>query len=150
MNARTSRRRLAASFAMGAMALGCTSPAASSGSSAAPEQAADATPAATAAVDAPPPAWLRYETPADAAPADVEALPLSPYRAEKLAEDVEKRTDFVSGVTQHRRAVVVADTFVLGMADPSAPIDAAADAVRRETAFLWRGKLARRLYEGVI
>lgn len=142
--------RLAASIALGAMALGCNAPAASSGSSTlAPEQAADAAPAVTAAADASPPAWLRFETPADAAPPAVEALPLSPYRAEELAEDVAKRTEAVSYFTKPRRTVVVADTFVLGMADASAPLDAAADTVRREIAFLWHGIFARRLYEGV-
>ena len=157
MNARspgdTDALLLAASFAMGAMALGCTSPGASSGSSATRELAADAAPAAAGsaavAVDGTPPAWLRFETPADAAAPDVEALPLSPFRADKLATDVAKRTEVASAITHHRRTVVVADTLVLAMADEAAPIDAAADTVRRETAFLWRGIFARRLYEGV-
>lgn len=139
--------RLVALLLAGLLA-GCQG--ASSESTAAPEQAPDAAPApvASAAVDAPPPAWLRFETPADAAGADVEALPLSPYRAGKLAEDVAERAKAAGGFTS-RRTVVVADTFVLAMADPAAPLDAAADTVRRETAFLWRGKFARRLYEGV-
>jgi hypothetical protein len=120
-------------------------PAASTSAIAAP--AADASASDGSAPEAP--AWLRFETPADAAPADVEALPLSPFRAGKLAEDVAKRDGDASSATQYRRRVIVADTFVLAMADESAPIDAAADVVRRETAFLWRGIMSRRLYEGV-
>ena len=46
--------------------------------------------------------------------------------AEQLAKDVARRDGFASSFTQYRRTVVVADTFVLAMADASAPIDAAA------------------------
>lgn len=144
-------RGVAVFAAVGAMALGCESPAPSSApaasASAIAPPAADASGGDGSAPEGP--AWLRFETPADAAPADVEALPLSPYRAGLLAKDVAARTSSASSLTQYRRTVVVAGTFVLAMADASAPIDAAADVVRRETAFLWRGIFARRLYEGV-
>ncbi len=135
-----------------AMALACESPAPSSAPAASTSAivaalADDASGGDGSAPEAP--AWLRFETPADAAPADVEALPLSLFRADKLATDVAKRTEVASAVTHHRRTAVVADTFVLAMADEAAPIDAAADTVRRETAFLWRGIMARRLYAGV-
>jgi hypothetical protein len=137
--------------AVAAMALGCESPAPSSApaasTSAIAALAADASGGDGSAPEAP--AWLRFETPADAAPAEVEALPLSPFRADRLAKDVVDRAGFASSLTHYRRTVVVAGTFVLAMADESAPIDAAADTVRRETAFLWHGILARRLYEGV-
>lgn len=143
-------RAVAILSAAGAMALACESPAPSSApaasTSAIAALAADAYAGDGSAPDAS--AWLRFETPADAAPADVEALPLSPFRADLLAKDVADRVRTASIFT-NRRTVVVADTFVLAMADASAPIDAAADVVRRETAFLWRGIFARRLYEGV-
>lgn len=142
-------RAVAVLSVVGAMVLACESPAPAPSSAPAAPAVDAAEGDASVVADAEAPEWLRFETPADAAPPDVEALPLSPFRAGRLANDVDERAARAHSLTEYRRTLVVADTFVLAMADASAPIDAAADTVRRETSFLWRGKFAHRLYEGV-
>jgi hypothetical protein len=137
-------------MAVTALALGCES--LSGNVSPAPASAipdAAPSPSATASADADAWAWQRYESPADGGDAGMLARPLSPYRAEQLAQDLKSRVWQAGRVTDGRRTIVVEDSFVVAQGDEQAPVDQVVDEVRRETQFLWRTALTHRLHHAV-
>ncbi|HEX8796188.1 MAG TPA: hypothetical protein VF765_34800 [Polyangiaceae bacterium] len=134
------RGKAAVALAFAAMLVACDDHGSSSGTATlASAVAASAEPAA----ESPPDPWSRYERPDSGAPG--EAWPLSPYRADLLAqglhefEEVAKYPPPPPWIVKHPHYRVVADTFVVVQGDEGAPVDEVADLMGREVEYLWHG-----------